>query len=327
MKDNRLISEEDIAVFELPLDNLDLKQIAESGQCFRWVEGEDKAVSFLVGKCAVNAKQSGNKVMISAYEKSKSAEQIKTDIMEYLDIYTDYAQIIASIDANDEHLTQAAGLSKGIRILKQPLWEVMISFMISQNNNIPRIKNSVEKLTVRFGHKIIVPFKEWPQKLEYTFPSANEIDTDNLGELGLGYREEYIRELVNKVNDGSILLSDFLENSINDMNTEDDCLELTSKNKDKSDKSDVNHNKDIIERRKQVHKDLKKIKGVGDKVAACIELYGLHDLGAFPVDTWVKKIEEKYYNKHFPIDNYPVTAGVMQQYLFFAERLAENKLN
>lgn len=271
--------------------------IADSGQCFRWYKITDGSVAFVFKSCTAIAVCNRETYSVYGWSERLSAYEIKKALSYYLDLETDYSRIAASVDMSDEYLKKASEEGKGIRILNQELWETIVSFMISQNNNIPRIRKSVADICMRFGEKAAVPDEAedmlkkmnggiWPEELRYTFPSAEEMDPEDLKGLGLGYREDYISELINKVNSGIF--------SIN---------ELAG-----------------IKDHEKAHELLMTIKGIGKKVSSCIELYGLHYKGAFPVDRWVRRIEEEHYNGHFPAEKYPETAGIMQQYMFFYER-------
>ncbi|MCR5624691.1 MAG: hypothetical protein K6G11_05540 [Lachnospiraceae bacterium] len=315
-----------MATVEYIIENeyLNPLSIALSGQCFRWFELEDGSVATLFGDCAVIFSVSENsdnrntnviedaknipvksgkdealkemadwdscsKIQVTAWSKSLDEDSLIKKINNYLDMETDYKKIIDSIDTSDKHLIEASETGKGIRILRQDLWEIIISFMISQNNNIPRIQGSIRKICERFGKKIdlkAMPEKMsavWPEELMYAFPEVWEIDENKLDGLGLGYREDYIRTLVSGLKEKKI--------------TPYECFA-----------------------KECPHERLLCVKGIGNKVCACIELFGLHDLDAFPVDTWVKKIEKAYYDGRFPREKYIGTAGVMQQYLFSYER-------
>jgi N-glycosylase/DNA lyase len=280
--------------------------IADSGQCFRWYELKDGSVAFSFESFAAIIHSMGSgKIKVNVCDclnkRKTDDKEIKDKIITYFDLHTDYEIIIESIDSSDKVLSAAASMGSGIRILNQDTWETILSFMISQNNNIPRIKKSIDKICKRFGERIDVDkIKEeygldcdWPDELSHTFPGPFDIDPEKLDDLGLGYREEYIRELVYKAREEDFFLHTL--DSLDGIYT--DSLQY-----------------------KKVHEGLLSIKGIGNKVASCIELFGLHCLDAFPVDTWVKKIEGKYYDGNFPKDRYRGYAGVMQQYLFYYER-------
>ena len=264
-------------------DYIDLKQIAESGQCFRWKKicpGRYFVISAGQAACFFQEK-TGIRILC----REKDEEYFRR----YLDLDTDYEKIIEQIDPEDRFLSGAAKMGKGIRILRQDLWEMIISFIISQRNNIPRIMKSIDALCEKLGEQIVFDY-EGEHLVGYTFPSPEVIVGADLSEFKFGYREKYIRQ------------------------TAEDILEG---------KFDLEEVKDAVDEGKtpeQVKEMLKQLKGVGEKVASCIQLFGLHQLSLFPIDTWIAKVEEIYYNGHFPVERYEGIAGVMQQYLFFRVR-------
>ena len=262
---------------------INLKQIAESGQCFRWKKicpGRYFVISAGQAACFFQEK-TGIRILC----REKDEEYFRR----YLDLDTDYGKIIERIDPEDRFLSGAAQMGRGIRILRQNLWEMIISFIISQRNNIPRIMKSIDALCEKLGEQIVFDY-EGEHLVGYTFPSPEVIVGADLSEFKFGYREKYIRQ------------------------TAEDILEG---------KFDLEEVKDAVDEGKtpeQVKEMLKQLKGVGEKVASCIQLFGLHQLSLFPVDTWIAKVEEIYYNGHFPVERYEGIAGVMQQYLFFRVR-------
>ena len=264
-------------------DYIDLKQIAESGQCFRWKKicpGRYFVISDGRTACFFQEKTG---IRILCHEKDEEY------FRRYLDLDTDYGKIIEQIDPEDRFLSGAAKMGKGIRILRQDLWEMIISFIISQRNNIPRIMKSIDALCEKLGEQIVFDY-EGEHFVGYTFPAPEVIVGADLSEFKFGYREKYIRQ------------------------TAEDILEG---------KFDLEEVKDAVDEGKtpeQVKEMLKQLKGVGEKVASCIQLFGLHQLSLFPIDTWIAKVEKMYYNGHFPVEKYKGAAGIMQQYLFFRVR-------
>lgn len=262
---------------------INLKQIAESGQCFRWKKicpGRYFVISAGQAACFFQEK-TGIRILC----REKDEEYFRR----YLDLDTDYGKVIEQIDEKDDFLIGAAQMGRGIRILRQNLWEMIISFIISQRNNIPRIMKSIDALCEKLGEQIVFDY-EGEHLVGYTFPSPEVIVGADLSEFKFGYREKYIRQ------------------------TAEDILEG---------KFDLEEVKDAVDEGKtpeQVKEMLKQLKGVGEKVASCIQLFGLHQLSLFPIDTWIAKVEEIYYNGHFPVERYEGIAGVMQQYLFFRVR-------
>lgn len=161
-------------MFEIQIDNLDLEQVAASGQCFRWKKLDENKYFIPMVNEAVEVVQNSN-----MFEFSCSEDEFNNIWRYYLDIDTDYGQLITQIDENDTFLSEAAMYGSGIRILNQNFWEMMISFIISQNNNIPRITGCLNSLCERFGG----------------FPDCNTLkncSVEDLAGLGLGYRDEYI---------------------------------------------------------------------------------------------------------------------------------------
>ena len=264
-------------------DYIDLKQIAESGQCFRWKKicpGRYFVISAGQAACFFQEKTG---IRILCHEKDEEY------FRRYLDLDTDYGKIIEQIDPEDRFLSGAAKMGKGIRILRQDLWEMIISFIISQRNNIPRIMKSIDALCEKLGEQIVFDY-EGEHLVGYTFPSPEVIVGADLSEFKFGYREKYIRQTAENILEG---------------------------------KFDLEEVKDAVDEGKtpeQVKEMLKQLKGVGEKVASCIQLFGLHQLSLFPIDTWIAKVEKMYYNGHFPVEKYKDAAGIMQQYLFFRVR-------
>ena len=200
---------------------------------------------------------------------------------EYFDLSVSYSDYIARIDADDDYLRSAAEFGRGIRILRQDTWEMIITFILSQQNNIPRIKGLIRTLSERYGRR-----KETPDKsVYYTFPEAEALSKateQELRDLKLGYRSKYICGTAQMVADGRI-----------------DLEALRSL--------------DYAEARAE----LMRLPGIGGKVADCICLFALHQMDAFPVDTHIKKVMELHYPEGFPFERYRGCAGVMQQYIFY----------
>jgi len=183
-----------------------------------------------------------------------------------------------------------------MRILRQQPWEALVSFIISQNNNITRIKGIIERICAKCGSELV-----YDNNVYYAFPTAEELKDmheSDYAALGCGYRASYLDKTVHDMLDGKIDLD-----GLKSIGYENARAELI------------------------------KLKGVGPKVADCIALFGLNYLDAFPVDTWIKKVMEALYLKksatnkeisefaHLAFGEY---AGIAQQYLFYYAR--ENKI-
>ena len=254
-------------MFKLSSKYLDMRKIADSGQVFRFNKIGEEGYDLIAADKHLRIKKLIESDEANTYELDCSEKEYTEIWKEYFDMDTDYGIY-----------------SKGIRILRQDKWEMLISFIISQRKSIPAIKSSIEKLAKNFGAEI--------EKDIYAFPKPEAIlnaDDTLLEACGLGYRLPYIRAAARAV----------LEEGV-------DLYNL-----------DNLSDEDLVDK-------LKEFKGVGVKVANCVLLFAYHRIGAFPIDVWVEKILNNHYNKSFPMDRYKGYAGVLQQYMFFYEREMSN---
>lgn len=283
------------------------KSIFENGQAFRWEENQGK-VTFVADKYIV-------KLEILDLEQKK--ELFKQDLLEdvdvqvvkmhnagniddynnfwknYFDLSRDYKKLREELSKIDDNLKIATEFGKGFRVLKQDLFEMIISFIISANNNIKRIKVSVDRLCKICGDELGV----FEGNLYYRFPTPEAIAKLSIEEIestGVGYRAAYIKKTAEDISNGNFDLK-----CISDLSYED------------------------------AHKELVKLMGVGPKVADCILLFGNSRDIAFPVDTWVMKLMNYYYGvedknivkiKKQGIEIFGEKAGLAQQYLFYYAR-------
>jgi len=262
------------------VSDFDLGLTFECGQCFRWdiVDyNRNNAVNCTYIGVAfghvVKVRRVGKSVFISCSE-----EEFEGVWHNYFDLDLDYAVIRQQL-CIDDFMEQVITYGKGIRLLRQEKWEVLCSFILSQNNNIPRIKSIIDTLCREFGDEI-----EYEGKTYYTFPSAEKIaalDTERLAPLRCGYRADYIIRSAKAVADGSINLEALTGDT-------PDIARLA----------------------------LKTLHGVGDKVADCVMLFGLHMLNAFPVDVWMERAVVKHYGTDFDPAVFSPYAGIAQQYIF-----------
>lgn len=270
-------------MYTVSISNFNIRQIADSGQCFRWYMDSSNECDIYAFARKLHVSQQGEKISFNCTE-----DEFNKWWFDYFDLQTDYKQIISGIDANDIYLARAAEFGSGIRILKQDTWEAMLSFIISQNNNIPRIQKSIERLCriQSLGGTSPEDHNHWPiPEAKQLYTEDETADMQMLSSLGLGYRDIYIREAAKY-----ILESEDRIKSLKKMNYEEAYRELLS------------------------------IKGVGPKVANCICLYGLHMVDSCPIDTWIKKIIECRYNGIKPRWMTAQNAGIYQQYVFYYER-------
>ena len=204
----------------------------------------------------------------------------------YFDLATDYRGIRRSISKLNDYLKNAAQLGEGIRIVKQDPFETLISFIISQRKSIPSIRTSVERIAEKYGKPINTIYET-----VYSFPNLSEMKNASLLHLStcaLGYRAEYIKDAVDKVHNGIV------------------DLEGLNKVGDES----------LIE-------ELKKIRGVGDKVANCVALFAYHRVNRVPIDVWINRaIEEDFKGHNFFLD-IKENAGIAQQYVFYSKKFVQ----
>lgn len=268
---------------------LDLLKVADSGQAFRFKVIDDKHVELVAfGKYLQIAKTAEDTFAFSCTQ--KEFEDIWTA---FFDLDRDYNEIVNSIDKNDKYLLDASDFGSGIRILKQDIFETTISYIISQRRSIPSITTSVERISKLCGKKIKAPKLTEPFIKPlcdeyYAFPTPQELSNlafEELENTGVGYRAPYIARATEEFCSGKL---DPV--SLSELTDED------------------------------LYKALTSMYGVGTKVANCIMLFAFARTGRFPVDVWIKRIEDTYYNGHFDCSPYPDSAGIMQQFMFYYER-------
>jgi len=276
---NYILSEKNGYLELTGLSSFSAAKIFDCGQSFRFnsVDGGIEGVAF--GRFLRFEQTEPHSLKIFGTNKN-DFEQIW---VRYLALDEDYSAVDGDIITRmngDDTIKKAISCGSGIRILRQDGWEALCSFIISQNNNIPRIKKIIENMCREFGECI--------DGTHYSFPSAEilyKAGVDRIFELKTGFRAKYIFDAAEKVSKGQIDLS-----LIKNMTTQD-ALDY-----------------------------LMQIKGVGLKVASCTLLFGFNKTDAFPVDVWVKRVLEKYYPKGLDVTNLGPYAGLIQQYLFYYER-------
>ncbi len=234
---------------------LNIKLCLFCGQAFRWTENADGSFHGTVKNKSVDIYQNEKEIIF----RNTDEETFNKLWAAYFDLDRDYAALCEKI-SEDRYISEATKEYYGIRILRQDSWEALCSFIISQNNNIPRITGIISRLCENFGEKT--------ESGDYTFPSYEKLScltVDDLAPLRAGFRSKYILDAAQKLTCGEISLE-----RINEMPIED------------------------------ARQELMKIKGVGAKVAECTLLYGFGRMEAFPVDVWVKRIMEEMYEEGLP---------------------------
>ena len=256
------------------ISDFDPVKIFESGQCFRWNPASDGSYVGVAMGIAASVRSEDGAVFISGGE-----EDFKNVWYDYFDLGRDYSEIRARVSI-DPYTTEAAEYGKGIRILAQDRWEALCSFIISQCNNIPRIKKIIEALCLLCGDRI-----KFRGADHYTFPSAERLasmEPEDLAPIRSGYRAPYIISAARSVASG--------ETDLEALSGLDCAMAI---------------------------KQLRKLEGVGEKVANCAVLYGLRIPTAFPVDVWIKRAVEEHYPPGFDPSVFGDAAGLAQQYIYY----------
>ena len=278
------------------IDSFELKDIFDCGQCFRWNEQQDGSYTGVFGENVLNVSKVGNDVAFKGICK----ENIKETVENYFDLNRDYQKIKNQLMQIDENMKKSVEYGQGIRILNQDLWETIISFIISANNNIPRIKGIIERLSKKYGKEI-----EWNNTKYYTFPTVKalkDVTVQEYRELGLGFRDIRLYETTHMILDKKVDM-EAMKNNPNTMEVREQLLSLS---------------------------------GVGPKVADCILLFSdLKRFEVFPIDVWVRRVmndlyihnenEEKVNKKQIEKiaqEKFGDLAGLAQQYLFYWRREA-----
>lgn len=264
------------------INNLDLDNTICCGQIFRYEKLEDDSYIVILKDRVVKLKYIDNKLYID----SNNMDNIENVIREYLDLDRDYISIIENIKERDDVLGKYLDKSIGLKMIKQDPIECIVSYIISQNNSVRNIKNSLDLISYKFGDKVIFLDKEY-----YLFPSIDKlskISLEEFRECKVGFRDRYLVDII----------SDIVENRLNvnyifEMNSEDSLRYLMS------------------------------FRGIGMKVASCILLFAYGKYDVYPIDTWVKKYMDVNYGikdekkiKEFCKEKYGKYSGLAIQYMF-----------
>lgn len=264
------------------INNLDLDSTITCGQIFRYERLNNNSYDIILKDRVVNLKYVDNNLYID----SNNLDNIKNVILEYLDLKRDYISIINNIRKCDKVLDKYLDKSIGLKMIKQSPLECVISYIISQNNSVRNIKNSLDLISKKYGEKVL-----FNDRVYYLFPnleSLSSINLDEFRECKVGFRDKYLVNIIDKIVNKELDLD-----KINDMSTDEAMSYLMS------------------------------FKGIGMKVASCILLFAYQKYDVFPIDTWVKKYMNNYYGikdvkniKSFVKEMYGNYSGLAIQYMF-----------
>ena len=268
------------------VNDFTLSQILECGQCFHFDKLDEEVYEVVAFGRAVKMEQTDKVLRIYG----SSMEDYEGIWKLYLDMDNDYGLIKQSVIKADGALKTAVDEKSGIRILNQDFFETLISFIVSQNKSIPQIKQCVKNISHRFGDEVI----GYNGEAFYVFPDVQRLHDateEELRECKVGFRAPYIKNATEAVYSGVVT-------------------------KEKLDELDIAQAREL----------LMTIKGVGEKVANCVLLFGLGRREAFPVDVWMKRIMEQMYFdgkdtkkqdiEAFAVNKFGDLGGYAQQYLF-----------
>ena len=266
--------------------NLDLENTITCGQIFRFIKEVDYSYTVILKDRVVNIKLENNNL----YVDSNKLDNLSNVIREYLDLDRDYISIIDKLKKLDNKLSSCLDNSIGLKMIKQDPLECIISYIISANNSVRNITNSLNLISEKFGEKVI-----FRNKTYYLFPTLDKLSSitmDEFRECKAGFRDKYLVNIIKCIVEKELDI-----NKIYDMNS-NDALEY-----------------------------LMEFKGIGMKVASCILLFAYQKFDVYPVDTWVKKYMESEYGiigeeniRKYAKDTYGEYSGLAIQYMFNSKR-------
>ena len=266
-------------------NDFDLKSTITCGQIFRYELIDDKYIIIIKDR-VISLKEENDYINIE----SNNEDNLLEIINDYFDLKRDYDSIEKTIVKMDKKLENAIKFSTGLKMIHQDPFETIISFVISQNNRVPSIANSLNLIAYNYGDKVNFNGKDY-----YLFPDykkLKQIAVNDYRNCKVGFRDKYIYDIVQNINNNSLNI-----NKIYDMNSDEAMKYLMS------------------------------FKGIGMKVASCILLFAYQKFDVFPIDTWVKKYMKDDYNiegesniKRFALDKYKEYSGIAIQYMFNYKR-------
>lgn len=266
-----------IIINDITRDELDLDKTLNCGQAFRWNKESKNNWIGVVDKEIWILRQYENYIVTNI--KSSNKEKL----IYYFNLDMNYTDEISKLDL-DAYAKRAYECGKGIHILRQDLFETMITFLMSQFNSMHNIRLIVEKLSTRYGNKLVEKWLD-DEIVRYTFPTLEQLSKcsyDDFMNCSIGLRTNYLISMIN-----------YLKGNYNILNYLKSC----------------NYNNTISA--------LKKFDGIGDKVANCIALFSLHHVEAFPIDVHIKRIINEEYSGNIDISGYGQYAGIIQQYMYY----------
>ncbi len=260
-------------------DDFDLEKIATSGQCFRVRKFDDGTYRFITGSHILYIRPIEGSLYLASCSQKEWREIWET----YFDLTRDYAGLRKRAGGKNLFLQKTMEYGRGLRVLRQEPWEMLITFIISQRKNIPAISKSVGMLAQKYGAQVSTAWETVS-----LFPTPEELDSvsiEELSECRLGYRAAYVRDAVDKVRS--------------------ETLDLTA----------IAGYED-----ERLFQELLQVHGVGKKVANCVCLFGYGRSARVPVDVWISRVIQEECKGQNPFPAFGEDAGIMQQYAFYYEK-------
>lgn len=267
---------------KIKVNDFDLDSTITCGQIFRFKVEDDSSYTVILSDRVVNLRLDGDYLVVD----SNVLDNLEDVIIKYLDLNFDYDSVNDEIIKVDESKKDIVLSCKGLKMINEPRFEVCISYILSANNGVPQIRNSLDYISKKFGTKV-----EFRGSDYYLFPTVFQLkdaSIDDYRECKAGFRDKYIYEFVQK-----IVNNEFDLDLIDNMNS-DDALSYLMANK-----------------------------GIGEKVASCILLFGYHRFDVYPIDTWVKKYMLENYGidkvpqiRKYMSEKYKYNCGLFIQYIF-----------
>ena len=252
------------------------------GQIFRFIKKEDSSYDIVLKDRVINVYKKEEVLYVS----SNVEDNLKSVVEDYFDLNNDYDTMNEMLIKSDKKLENAINFSKGLMMIRQDPFETIIEYIISANNGVNQIANALNLISEKYGKRV-----EFNNNTYYLFPQykdLKDIKEEDLRLCKVGFRDKYLKLVIDKLNNGELKLDEFYN-----LNTEDALAKLMENN------------------------------GIGPKVASCILLFAYQKYDVFPVDTWVKKIMKSSYNiegekniRTFASNTYGKYSAIAIQYLF-----------
>lgn len=271
-------------------NNFDFKSSITCGQIFRYFI-EDDNYTIIIKDRVISLRQDNDYIIVE----SNNEDNLKEVIEDYFDLNRNYDEIETTIIKKDKSMNTAIKFSKGLRMIHQDPLETLIAYIISQNNRVPSIANSLNLIAERYGTKVSFKYKDY-----YLFPDISnlyELNIDDFRNCKVGFRDKYLYEIVQALKNKTLDLS-----KINNLSSEESLNYLMN------------------------------FKGIGPKVASCILLFAYQRFDVYPIDTWVKKFMKEDYGiegekniMEFTLKKYDKYSGLAIQYMFNYKRNSVDK--